>query len=402
MTGPHWAALLEEAADRTAVGPPPMQALRVGAARRQRHRCAAKVACLSAAVVLVIGGPLLLANSEVAPQDPRPAAVSTGPDGADTAPAGTRLVGLGRIAIAVPQQWGTNQTKCGVARQDTVIINVGGIDACYASPSAGVDSVELGQGKPRFDFAADDTLEIDGEQAQRQRTTCTKATRDRVQVCAGTVYFPAQATWFRAESTTSRDDVDRTLSGIRIELDRIGVPTYQPLTLNAQGRSGDIYAARLAEAGFDVDIRTRKIPAGTPGYVLDATPTPGTMLPPGSTVAITVIAEPDDPADQVSVGIGTDSKTPTEQFVSDPQIRAGDTLLRLNVGERIWAYAHGRRAYTLAGHLRGDALAIDIWQDGPNYPHSWIATASGRTTITLNIEANGQAVELGKVTVLVN
>lgn len=148
-------------------------------------------------------------------------------------------------------------------------------------------------------------------------------------------------------------------------------------------------------------MQTRTISAGKPGYVLDASPAPGTMLPPGSTVTITVIAEPAGPADEVSVGVGTDSDDDREQFATDEQIRAGDTTLHLRVGERIWAYAHGKRANTLAGDLQGQALTVDDWTDGPNYPHAWIATTPGRAVIALSIEADGDVVDLGRVTVVV-
>jgi hypothetical protein len=394
MTEPKWAELLERAADRTAVGPAPLEAMRAGAARRRRQRALAATALGAAAVLAVIGGTAVLATPGVGPQEPRPPAASDGPA---PVPPGTRLVGLGSVAIAVPEEWGTNETRCGTPQKDTVVINVGAVDACATARPEGVESVELVQDEPRFDFRADSTFHIDGEEAQRQRTTCTRDTIGGVRVCSGTVYFPALATWFRAESSTGPEEVDRLLDQVRVDPERVGVPTFQPLAVSSQGRSGEKYAARLTEAGFEVEVQTRKISAAKPGYVLDASPAPGTMLPPGSSVTITVIAEPDGPADEVSVGVGTDSN----QSASDAQIRAGDTTLRLKVGERIWAYAHGKRANTLAGELQGDALAVDDWRDGPNYPHAWVATAPGRTNIVLSIEANGEQVELGRLSVLV-
>lgn len=398
MTEPKWTELLERAADRTAVGPAPLAAMRAGAARRRRRRALAATALGGAAIVAVIGGTALVTTPGVGPQEPRPPAASGGPT---LAPAGTRLVGLGHVAIAVPEEWGTNQTQCGTPQKDTVVINVGVIETCAIGRPETVESVEIVQGEPRFDFRVDSTIEIDGEEAQRQRTTCSRDTFGGVRVCSGTVYFPAHGTWFRAESSTSPDEVDRILEQIRVDSERVGVPAFQPLAVQTQGRSGDKYAARLTELGFDVEVQTRKIAAGKPGYVLDASPTPGTMLPPGSSITITVIAEPDGPADEVSVGVGTDSNDSSQQFATDAQIRAGDTTLRLKVGERIWAYAQGKRANTLAGALQGDVLAIDDWRDGPNYPHAWVATAPGRTTIVLSIEADGEEVDIGRVSVLV-
>lgn len=398
MTEPRWGELLERAADRTAVGPAPLEAMRAGAARRRRRRALSATVLGAAAVVAVTAGTALLTTPGVELQQPRPPAASDSPG---SVPAGTRLVGLGNLAIVVPEEWGTNQTRCGTPQKDTVVINVGAVAACAIGRPDGVESVELVQGEPRFDFQADHAVQIDGEEAQRQRTTCTRDTMGGVRVCSGTVYFPAHSTWFRAESSTGPEDVDRLLDEIRVDSDRVGVPAFQPLAVNTQGRSGEEYAARLTEAGFNVEVQTRKISAGKPGYVLDASPAPGTMLPLGSPVTITVIAQPDGPADEVSVGVGTDSSDDSEQSASDAQIRAGDTTLRLKVGERIWAYAEGKRANTLAGELRGDVLAVDDWRDGPNYPHAWVATAPGRATIVLSIEADGEQVELGRVSVLV-
>lgn len=397
MTERHWAELLERAADQTAVGSAPLESIRAGAAQRSRRRALAWAGASTAALVGIIAGAVFVTSA--APSErPRPPVTTDAPD---QGPQGTRLVGLGHLAIAVPEEWDTNRARCGTPMRDTVVINVGVIETCAIARPEGVESVEIVEGEPRFDFAPDGAVLVDGVEAQRQSTACTRETLGGVRVCSGTVYFPAHRTWFRAESSTGREDVDRILDRIRVVSDKIGVPAFQPLAVNAQGRSGEKYATRLAEQGFEVEVQTRRMSAGKPGYVLDASPAPGTMLPPGSTVTITVIAEPEGPADEVSVGVGTDSDNALEQSATDEQIRAGNTTLHLHVGERIWAYAQGKRANTLAGELRGDALAIDDWTNGPNYPHAWVAGAPGRTTILLSIEADGEQIGLGKISVLV-
>lgn len=397
MTEPDWGELLERAAQRTTVSPAPLGSIRAGAARRRRRRALTVAGVGTAAVFAVVAGSVLLASTAPSQPPRNPVAV----DSPEPVPEGTRLVGLGNLAIAVPEAWGTNRTRCGTPVRDTVVINVGAIELCLIGRPKGVDSVEIVQGEPRFDFEADSTVVIDGLEAQRQSTTCTRETIERVQVCSATVYFAEQATWFRAESSTSREAVDEILGQIRGVSDTVGVPAFQPLAVNAQGRSAQKYAELLAEQGFQVEVQTRRVSAGKPGYLLDASPAPGTMLPPGSTVTITAIAEPEGPADEVYVGVGTDSDKAREQSASDEQIRAGDTTLHLKVGDRIWAYADGARANTLAGELHGDALAVDDWLEGPNHPHAWVATTPGRTTIVLSIEADGEQVVLGRVSVVV-
>lgn len=86
---------------------------------------------------------------------------------------------------------------------------------------------------------------------------------------------------------------------------------------------------------------------------------------------------------------------------SDKQIRAAATI-KLSVGDRIWAYADGKRAGTLAGELDGTSLMVHDWKEGPNYPHSWVAVSPGRTHVTLSIRADSKPVILGVVTVRVN
>jgi hypothetical protein len=81
-------------------------------------------------------------------------------------------VGLGHAAIAVPDDWGTNTMRCGAPMKDTVIIDVAIVPGCLAPAPTGVDSVEITQGEPLFDFTADDEFTVDGVRAQRQVTTC--------------------------------------------------------------------------------------------------------------------------------------------------------------------------------------------------------------------------------------
>jgi hypothetical protein len=283
-----------------------------------------------------------------------------------------------------------------VPQQDTVVIDVGAVDTCLTKRPQGVDSVEVTPGKPRFDFTVDETFIVDGVEAQRQATRCEPDVGD-TRVCNGTVYLPSSGVSFRAESSTSATAVDRILEQIHIVADQVGVPGYQTLAVNQQGKSGEKYLDALREAGFTAEVRTKKMPGVGAGYVLGASPQPGTMLDPGAVVTVTVVAKPEGPADEVRVGMAAGEG---DTALEDAQIRAGATL-EVAVGDRIWAYADGRRADTLAGELDGSSLAVDDWKQGPNYPHSWVAVAPGRTTVKLTVTADGTPVVLGTVTVIV-
>ena len=207
-----------------------------------------------------------------------------------TPPTSMRLVGLGHASIAVPHDWDTNATRCGVPKKDTVVIDVGVVPLCGTSRPQGVESVEVMQGEPPFDFTADERLTVDGVRAQRQATTCAPGGFGGPRVCVGTVRIPSMRVSFRAESSTTAADVQRILDGIRIVPDQVGVPGFQTIALKHQGLSGKRYVAALREVGLTAEVRTRKVPDIEPGYVLDVSPQPGTMLRPGAVVTVTVVA----------------------------------------------------------------------------------------------------------------
>lgn len=271
--------LLERAGERTNVGPPPIEAIRAGAARRRRRTAVLTVAGTAAAVVAVMmGGTVVLADGRSSTNPASPAA-STRP-----VPAGMRLVGIGHAAIAVPKHWGTNQLRCYTPQQDTVVIDTGGsIPMCLAARPDGVDSVSVGTRKP-FGFHAEETFQIDGVRAERQRTTCTDSI-NRVTVCSGAVSIPSLNVWFWAESSSSSGEVDRILDRIMIVPDKLGVPDRQLSGPNPPER----YAARLTGMGLKPETRTRKATGLTPvGTLLAVSPSPGTMLAPGATVTLVV------------------------------------------------------------------------------------------------------------------
>jgi len=395
---------MESAGDRVKAGPPPIQQMLAQAARDRRRRALKVTLSSAAATTAVIGGAAYLwlpresADPRV-PADPQPPVAS---DSAFVAPAGTRLVGLDHAVIEVPSEWGTNATGCGTPMADTVVIDARGIPACGVGRPAGVESVEIWQGEPRFDFKADERIEIDGVMAERQTTTCQPAGGPfgSARTCVGTVYFPSLGVSFRTESSTSAAEVDRILEWIGIIPDRVGVPGYQSITLNRQGRAEETYVSALRKLELIADVRTQKVPGSTAGIVLDVSPAPGTMVKPGDVVTLTVVAEPDGPADEVRVGMGVSNAEDEYRHITDRQIRSGATI-DVEVGDQIWAYADGKAAGTLAGELDGSSVAVDDWTEGPNYPHAWEAVSPGQATVTLSITADGQPVTLGVVTVVV-
>lgn len=266
--------LLERTADQTPVGPPPLDAVRTGAVRRRRRRRTA-VLSAAAAVAVVIAGTTVLTPH-------RPTVTSPAP-----APVATRLVGFGHAVIAVPRTWGTNQSNCGTAIADTVLIDdPSAFHLCEAFQRSGVESVQV-SGSPTIDFHADETLTIDGVPAERQRTTCTAASNG-VEVCSGAVGIPTLGVWFRATSTTNTDEVGRILDRIAVVTDQTGVPSYLSVAGTVQGPLAANYAKLLQQAGLKARYVTKKSPGYPAGLLLKVSPAAGTMLKPGAAVTMTV------------------------------------------------------------------------------------------------------------------
>ncbi len=246
-------------------------AVRAGPARR-RPRAVLASAAAATTVLAVIGTTNLLTSSGtsgfVTIPGPEPAPVM-------------RQVGFGQAAISVPKVWGTNFSRCGTPRKDTVLIDdPSAASYCHRQRPTKVDSVEL-RSTPPADFHADEAFTIDGVRAERQRTVCLEGG-----LCRGAVGIPSLQVWFRAESSTSAEAVDRTLTRIEIVKNRIGVPSYQS---QAERPTGTAYAKELEQMGLKAGFLTRKSRSYRVGEIFGVSPRPGTLLTPGATVTVTVV-----------------------------------------------------------------------------------------------------------------
>lgn len=249
-----------------------MEPPRTGTTRGRGRGVLASVAAATT-VVAVIGVTNLLSSSGsgtlITTPEPPPE------------PEAVRMVGYGHAAITVPKAWGTNASRCGTPRRDTVLIDdPSAASYCDLPRPPDVDSVELVTAPPSG-FRVDETFTVNGVQAERRTTSC--ASND---VCWGAVGFPSLNVWFRASSSTSADQVDRILSRIEILPDRVGVPSSWSLDESQDGTS---YAKLVQELGLRAEFRTRTSTVYKPGRVVGVSPRPGTLLNPGETVTLTVI-----------------------------------------------------------------------------------------------------------------
>lgn len=206
----------------------------------------------------------------------------TGPlPGPEPPPVAMRLVGYGHAAIAVPRVWGTNLSRCGVPRRDTVLIDdPGAVGNCDLPRPAGVSSVELDTAPP-VGFRVDETFTVDGVPAERSWTACSDDN-----VCWGAVGLPSLKVWFRASSSKSAAEVDQILTRIEILPDRVGVPSTPSLD---EARDGTAYAGLLRRLGLKAEFHSRTSLVYKPGRVVSVSPGPGTVLQLGDTVTLTVI-----------------------------------------------------------------------------------------------------------------
>ena len=111
--------------------------------------------------------------------------------------------------------------------------------------------------------------------------------------CQGVIWIPSESAAFRATSSTSKETVDELLAKVQI----VPGPGRDPRLLPARHRaavgSEQKYADVLRAAGLDPRLVEEQGEPGLPaGYVLGASPSPGTMVEPGEKVTVRVAGAP--------------------------------------------------------------------------------------------------------------
>lgn len=237
---------------------------------------------LAALAVASCGGP-------DEPSGPATAGMSSSTSGAPEpkAPEGMRLVGLRQVVVAVPQAWGTDETRCLKPVADTVYEDTGGVTRCaYDEPTAGelarvsslaVVRLETGHGQrlvaqmhPGDPVDGVEVLESDPSCLTRRPATCTQH-----------FAVPSEAVVFAVK--VANGDPARTMQAIRDSL-RVLPANYTTVPFIAYGTSVEVAERRLADAGLvgvapEVDF---------PHYFTGTEPVAGSVVPSGGEVAITI------------------------------------------------------------------------------------------------------------------
>jgi len=407
MTDHDLSDLLERLGERSPVGPAPTAQMLADAGRSRRRR----TTWVAAAAVLAVVGGVAVLGQQTGPGDGDggPATDPTSGPTRFVPPAGTRLVGVGHAAIAVPEGWGTNELHCGTPQKDTVIVDQGAICMALVPRSAGIESILVvpgwyGGSGERGEVETQ-PVEIDGEAAERVPTTC-RPEHDDVRVCRGAIHLPGPAVTFLADSSSAdaRAQVDEMLTWIHLVPGLTAVPGYQGADNDHQDDdAGEHYRAELAALGLEARTVTEKRPGMPAGYVLGVDPQPGTMLEPGATVTLTEVAEPEGPADEVNVSLSSLGPGDSMDYrgLEDAQIRAGGRVV-VPLGGSVWIYPNAERTSgRIAGEVAGGALELDPRTEGPNVGRTWNAVRRGTATLTVVLDVDGRRHVIGSVTVVV-
>lgn len=404
MTDHELPDLLDRLAERHPVGPPPTSAMVATASRARRRRTSVTVLAAAAAVAAV---------AVVSVQLQRPSAAPLLPGPSDSAPSdvvvpdGHRLVGAGHVGILVPDSWATNALRCGTVVRDSVVVDVGVIETClWLSPTVH-DSVWIEE-RVELDDGGE-PVAIGGLEARRYATRCETDVIDNlnpsstITSCAGAMKVPEETVTFVARSATA-EGVDAILDRIvALGPDQVAVPGTSQILYgrDTQEHSGQLYVERLHALGLQAEVVQQSRPGIEPGFILDVTPGPGAVLDRGATVTVTVVAPPNGPAEEISVGMTTLHGQSEYGEVTDSEIRAGATV-HLRVGDGIWAYSKAEKGPQLVAEIRGTSLVDNSQPGGPNQGRTWMAVESGATEITLSVVVDGRSYEIGTVRVIVD
>jgi hypothetical protein len=220
-------------------------------------------------------------DREATPARPQPVA---SPD--VSRPPGTRLVGLGHVAVAVPKQWATNRTHCGTPQKDTVVIDQPVVELCAAPRPRGVDSATIAGGRPHDGVPASPS-QISGVTVRRTPTTCTEKNFGPGVLCTGSIYVPSENVSIVVASSR-RPVVERLLEDVYVMPARTAVPGFMLYSVRAQEKSGQRYVRALRELGLQPEVRLTGDSGWPSGFVSGVSPGVGTMVRPGETVTVEV------------------------------------------------------------------------------------------------------------------
>ncbi len=233
---------------------------RIGGPAPRRARWVLPAVVVAGAMVVVVGALVWLqpSDSSTPADDPAPATEPVVPDG-------MRLVGWGRVAVAVPDGWRTTAGSCPPGEDDVVQFKSFANVACPLINVRGVSTLELMSSHTQYGRSvakASDATELDGLELLRT---------DRELV------VPSEGVLFRASG--SDQIVDWILDSVQVLPETwTSVPYWH--SPSAQHPP--------TVPGLNIGTHDVWRPDAAAGEIVGLRPTSGTVLPVGSTVTLLI------------------------------------------------------------------------------------------------------------------
>jgi hypothetical protein len=232
---------------------------------------AAVAAVVVAAVVLLPDG-----NGESGGVSSNPSASPSAPQ----TPPGTRLVGMGRLAVAVPEGWSTNHERCGTALSNTVIFDANRVRTCgilLRRPVSALHIVSITTPLALpWIYQHLTASKIDGITIQRTPTNTGHegSTGALVARSEGVVMYM---------SSPDRAVVDSVLDSVMVlPAGWVTIPFDPNLPLLPNEK------VALEHVGLNVEITRDDLPGRSAGALIGVSPAFGSVVPVGSTVHLVV------------------------------------------------------------------------------------------------------------------
>lgn len=306
-TAPVVTALIEQRAGAFEVGPAPMGTLHQRIRRAKRRRNLGMVAAGVAATVAVVGGVVVReiatdsGSTTIADSGATPDATPETPTPDPTPAPGQRLVAVGGVSIAVPAEWSTDDTRCGTALSNTVILTPS-LNACGTFMPADTTSVTLtlsegrsapsepplgsvpvtvdGLGFDRIDRCAPQVIEGFGPPGDAG--SATMCTTSLLPIESGTA-ITVQSTI--APERTALTFIDSLIGSMTALNGAIGVP---PIPAPSDQGAVEEYVGVLRGLGLSPEVAVRDDPAALSGQYLGSDPAVGETVDLGDPVTVFV------------------------------------------------------------------------------------------------------------------
>lgn len=275
--------LLNRLAERVSVSPAPVEeVIRSGRKARGRRRRTTVLAVAASVALVLVGG--FTVRQALQPARVTPVA---GPDTGLATPPGTRLVGIGHAAIAVPEGWGTNLMTCGKPTTNTVVMDQGVVPLCATTLPQTVSDVELQVSPDAPAYSHAHAIQVDGVPALQTALRCTSEgtlSQHRYRLCTQALWVQQEQALFTVTSPRAAT-VRRLMSSVRVDPGHVAVPvTY---TQGAE-RDARTFADTAKSLGLEVQTRVVGGSSWPAGWIVGVDPAVGSVLRPGDTVHVSV------------------------------------------------------------------------------------------------------------------